>query len=185
MDDAPETRLGEFEREALPHLDAVHGLALRLTGGDAARSEDLVRASVLEAWRSWDRLEVGSGRGSALLTLLRDAVLDEALRATGRETAGARDEVVERPSRPALFEADPEGHVLERIRGPEIARAIEELPDLFRIPLVLADVEGFGYREIAGELGVPVETVKSRLFDGRRALQDRLLRHAVAKGYLE
>jgi RNA polymerase sigma-70 factor (ECF subfamily) len=185
MGDAPENRREEFEREAIPHLDAVYGLALRLTGGDDARSEDLVQESFLKAWRSWDRFEIGTNCRAWLLTILRNTFLNEARRDRAHGDEVAFDEVAERPSLPALYEADPEGRVLDRILGAEIARAIEELPGVFRVPLVLGDVEGLGYQEIAEELGVPVGTVKSRIFRGRRRLQERLYRHAVEMGYLE
>lgn len=184
MDDAPETRREEFEREALPHLDAVYGLALRLTGGDVARSEDLVQETILKAWRAWDRFEVGTNGRAWLSTILRNTFLNEVRRdRTGG--AVAFDEVAERASLPALFQADPEGRVLDRIVGEEIARAIEELPGEFRVPVVMGDIEGLGYQEIAEELGIPVGTVKSRIFRGRRRLQERLHRHAVEMGYVE
>jgi RNA polymerase sigma-70 factor, ECF subfamily len=180
-----EVRREEFEREALPHLDVMYGLARRLTGGDAARAEDLLQESVLKAWRAWDRFEVGTNCRAWLLTILRNTFLNDRRRADVRGEAVGYDDVADHPPLPVLYEADPEGRVLERIVGGEIARAIEELPAEFRVPVVLADVEGLGYQEIAEELGIPVGTVKSRIFRGRKRLQDRLYRHAVEMGYLE
>jgi RNA polymerase sigma-70 factor (ECF subfamily) len=185
MDEAPETRREEFEREALPHLDALYGLALRLTGGDVARSEDLVQEAFLKAWRSWDRFEVGTNCRAWLLTILRNTFLNEARRPGSRGDAVACDDIAECPTQPALYEADPEGRALDRMLGAEIARAIEELPEVFRVPLVLGDVEGLGYQEIAEDLGIPVGTVKSRIFRGRRRLQESLYRHAVELGYVK
>lgn len=185
MSGSADERREAFEREALPNLDVMYGLALRLTGGDEARAEDLVQGSFLKAWQAWDRFEVGTNARAWLLTILRNGFLNDLRRSRVRGRAVDYENVTERPSLPALFEADPEGTVLDRIVGGEIARAIEELPVEFRVPVVLADVEGLGYHEIAEELGIPVGTVKSRVFRGRRRLQERLHRHAVEMGYLK
>jgi RNA polymerase sigma-70 factor (ECF subfamily) len=174
----------EFESEALPHLDALYGLALRLTGGDEARSEDLVQDSVLKAYRSWDRFEVGTNCRAWLMTILRNTFINEFRRVKSRPTAVEFEEVAERPPADTLFEADPEGRIFERIIDDEVIAAIEELPDDFRIPIVLSDIEGLAYQEIADLLAIPVGTVKSRLFRARKRLQKRLYEYAVEMGFL-
>ncbi|MDT8436473.1 MAG: sigma-70 family RNA polymerase sigma factor [Gemmatimonadota bacterium] len=184
MPDTPDSRLPEFEREALPHLDALLGLALRFTGGDEARSEDLVQEAFLKAWRSWKSFEAGTNCRAWLMTILRNTFINQFRRGRSRGSDVEFDEIAERATDDDLFHADPEGLVLDRIVGEEIARAIEELPDEFRVPVVLADIEGLGYQEIAETLEIPVGTVKSRLFRARRRLQGRLYRHAVEMGYL-
>ena len=94
------------------------------------------------------------------------------------------DEVAERSVYPQLHEEDAEGGFFDRIVDQEVIRAIEELPEEFRVPLVLADLEGIGYQEISELLEIPVGTVKSRLFRARRRLQQRLYRYASEMGYI-
>lgn len=184
MSESGDNRSREFESEALPHLDSLYGLALRLSGGDEARSEDLVQDTVLKAWRSWDRFEIGSNCRAWLLTILRNTFINEYRRDTSRPARVEFEEIAEGPGAGTLYEADPEGHVFDRLVHEHVLRAIEELPDEFRVPVVLADVEGFGYQEVAEILDIPVGTVKSRLFRGRRRLQERLRRFADEMGYL-
>ncbi len=174
----------EFESEALPHLDALYGLALRLTGGDEPRSEDLVQDTMLRAWRSWDGYEVGTNCRAWLMTILRNRFINDYRHDRARPATLGLEQVEEGQGASALFETDPEGRVFDRLVHEHVVRLIEELPDEFRVPVVLADVEGFGYQEVAETLGIPVGTVKSRLYRGRRRLQEKLRRFAGERGYL-
>ncbi|MGD2153344.1 MAG: sigma-70 family RNA polymerase sigma factor, partial [Gemmatimonadales bacterium] len=79
---------------------------------------------------------------------------------------------------------DPEGSFYRYIVDDQVKQAIQELPEEFRIPVVLSDVEGLSYAEIADVLGLAVGTVKSRLFRGRRRLQQRLYKYAMEMGYI-
>jgi RNA polymerase sigma-70 factor (ECF subfamily) len=177
-------RRTQFEREALPHLDALYGLALRLTGGDEARSEDLVQDAVLKAWRNWDSFELGTNCRAWLMTILRNTFINEFRRDKSRPAKVEFEEIAERPPADSLFEADPEGGIFERIIDREVIEAIQGLPDDFRVPVVLADIEGLAYQEIADLLDIPVGTVKSRLFRARRRLQEELYAYAVEAGFL-
>lgn len=173
-----------FESEALPHLDALYGLALRLTGGDEPRSEDLVQDAMLKAWRSWDRFEVGTNCRAWLMKILRNSFINDYRRSRSRPAQVDFDQAAVTRGVSTLYEADPEGRVFDRLVNEHVLRAIEELPDEFRVPVVLADIEGFGYHEVAETLGIPVGTVKSRLFRGRKRLQESLHTFAVELGYL-
>lgn len=177
-------RRTQFEREALPHLDALYGLALRLTGGDEARSEDLVQDAVLKAWRNWDSFELGTNCRAWLMTILRNTFINEFRRDKSRPNPVEFEEVAERLPSDSLFEADPEGRIFERIIDREVIEAIQGLPDDFRVPVVLADIEGLAYQEIADLLDIPVGTVKSRLFRARKRLQEELYAYAVEAGFL-
>jgi len=174
----------EFEREALPHLDALFGLALRLTGGDQARSEDLVQDAILKAYRSWDRFETGTNCRAWLMTILRNTFINDFRKVKSRPISVDYEDLAGRLPADTLFESDPEGHVFGRIIDDKVIAAIEELPDDFRIPIVLSDIEGLAYQEIADLLGIPVGTVKSRLFRARKRLQVRLYEYAVEMGFL-
>lgn len=181
----------DFRDEALPHLDALHGLGLRLSGGDEARAEDLVRETVLEAAGAWDRFEAGTDLGTWMMAMLRDLFLDELRR--GEDRAGgtdraagagreARDGIEERPVFFDLGDRDPERAVRERLGDEAVVEAVEGLDPEHRLPLVLGDLEGLGYREIAEAMGVPAGTAKDRLFRARRRLQEELFADVREEG---
>lgn len=179
-----------FEQEAVPHLDAVYRFALRLAG-NADEAEDLVQETFLRAYRAWDQYERGTRAKSWLFTICRNVFLRK------RERAQRHDEIVsETADRPApgagpvnpvwvsALGADPEADFFDSIVDERIVQAIGDLPDEYRMAVVLSDVEGLPYAEIAELLDVPVGTVKSRLFRGRRRLQEALYDHAVEMGYI-
>lgn len=184
MTSSEKQRRAEFEAEALVHVDAVYGLALRLTGGDEARSEDLVQKAFLEAYHSWNHFEVGTNCRAWVMTILRNSFIDEYRKGKKRPAKVDPDEVAERGIPPEVRESDPEGRFFEAIVDTELIAVLQHLDERFRVPLVLSDIEGLGYAEIASELEIPVEAVKSRLFRARRRLQRRLHDYAVEMGYL-
>lgn len=177
-----------FEEEALPHLDAVYRFALRLAGS-ADEAEDLVQETFLRAYRAWDQFEQGTRAKSWLFTICRNVFLRR------RERAQRHEEIVSEkadrsgssPVNPVWVSAsgsDPEGEFFDSIVDDKIIEAIEALPEEYRTAVVLSDVEGLPYAEIAELIDVPVGTVKSRLFRGRRRLQEQLYEHAVEMGYI-
>lgn len=179
-----------FEEEALPHLDAVYRFALRLSGAPD-QAEDLVQETYLRAFRSWGQYTRGTAAKSWLFTICRNVFL------RGRERSGRHDAIVTEqatPSGPGLgpinpvwvsvLGVDPEGEFFDSIVDDRIIAAIEGLPEEYRTAVVLSDVEGLPYAEIATLMDVPVGTVKSRLFRGRRQLQQVLYDYAVEMGYI-
>jgi len=190
MAEAESQKRAEFEEEALVHLDPLYGLALRLTGGDESRAEDLVQEAVLKAYRSWDKFETGTNCRAWLMTILRNTFINEFRRRKKQPRPVEYDEVAERETGladsayMAVKDSDPEGAFFRDIIDDEVVDAIEELDEQFRIPLVLSDLEGMSYQEIAEALDLPVGTVKSRLFRARRRLQKKLYEYAVEMGYL-
>ncbi|MFQ5690578.1 MAG: sigma-70 family RNA polymerase sigma factor [Gemmatimonadota bacterium] len=174
----------QFETEALVHLDSLYGLALRLTGGNSPRAQDLVQEAILKAYRAWDDFELGTNCRAWLMTILRNTFINEFRREQRRPVSVDFTEVADRSIFDSLKEVDPEGHFFEQIVDEEVIAAIEELPEDFRITVVLSDLEGMTYQEIAEVLSIPVGTVKSRLFRARRRLQERLYSYAVEMGYI-
>jgi RNA polymerase sigma-70 factor, ECF subfamily len=177
-----------FVEEALPRLDAVYRFALRLAGGDADRAEDLVQETFLRAYRSWSSFTRGSNVQAWLFTICRNVFLREQERRARREIAASTlDMNVEAVSEAALTanEAglDPATRFFDSFIDEEVLAAVDALPDEFRETVVLSDLEGLAYAEVADVLGVPVGTVKSRLYRGRRLLQTRLLDYAREMGY--
>ncbi|HET9948455.1 MAG TPA: sigma-70 family RNA polymerase sigma factor [Longimicrobiales bacterium] len=179
-----------FAEEALPHLDAVYRFALRLTGS-RDEAEDLVQETFLRAFRSWDQYTPGTRAKSWLFTICRNVFLRR------RERERRHDEIVAEsagregsdasPVNPvwvSVLGVDPEGDFFESIVDERILQAIDELPDEYATAVLLSDLEGLPYAEIAELTGVPVGTVKSRLFRGRRRLQEKLYEYAVEMGYI-
>lgn len=181
---ASDDRRRAFEREALPHLDTLYRVGLRLAG-DPARAEDLVQDTMLKALRSWHQYREGTNARAWLLTILRHTFINQYRR---EKTRGPQVDVSEVESYTVFEDAqdvDPEGSFFSRIVDETVLAAIDALPDDFREAVVLSDLEQLSYAEIAEVTGVPVGTVKSRLYRGRQALQKALYDYAVEMGYLK
>lgn len=178
--------------EALGHMDALYRAALRMTR-DPVEAEDLVQDTYLKAVRSAGRYREGAGVRAWMFRILTNAYIDRYRRRMRTpetveltESGGIYDAFLEsREERaPDAPWTDAELDVfLWRFVGDEVKAALESLPPAFRLVVILRDVEGFSYREIADILGVPVGTVMSRLFRARRALQERLAAHARSHGF--
>src|SRR5438094_9884428 len=173
-----------FEREALVHLDSLYRVALRLTG-NAAEADDLVQETMLKAYRAWHQYERGTNAKGWLLTILRHAFINEYRRRTRHPETVDLDAIEPFSVFEELQDDDPQGPFFDRIADDEVLRAIDDLPEQFRATVVLSDVEGLSYAEIARVLEVPVGTVKSRLFRARRMLQAKLYDYAVGMGYIK
>ncbi|HEX6643363.1 MAG TPA: sigma-70 family RNA polymerase sigma factor [Gemmatimonadales bacterium] len=171
-----------FEREALPHLDTLYRVALRLTGEPAA-AEDLVQDAMLRALRGWHGFRPGSNARAWLVTILRNTFIND-YRRRKREPATVDLDGAPHAIYQAVAESDPEGAFFARIVDERVLAAVDALPADFREVLVLSDMEGMPYAEIAAALGIPIGTLKSRLFRARRLLQRDLYQHALEMGYL-
>lgn len=172
-----------FEREALAHLDAVFRTALRLAG-DPTEAEDLAQETMLKAFRSWRQYRPGTNAKAWLLTILRNTFVNEYRRRKARPAMVDVMEIEPFTVFRAVQDADPEGSFFARIVDGDVLRAIGRLPEDFREVLVLSDVEGLSYAEIADVVEAPVGTVKSRLFRARQILQRDLYDFAVEAGYI-
>jgi RNA polymerase sigma-70 factor, ECF subfamily len=181
-----------FEAEALPHLDAVYRFALRLTGSPS-EAEDLVQETFLRAFRAWDQYTLGTRAKSWLFTICRNAYLRQRERDVRRDELGAEAAQAlpaseasgrEAPVFAGRADYDPEGDYFRSLVDDRILRAIDTLPGEFREAVALSDLQGLSYQEIADVLEVPLGTVKSRLFRGRKLLQEQLYQYAVENGYI-
>ncbi len=174
---------GIFESVALPHLAAVARVARALTH-DESDADDLVQETYLRALKHWHTFVPGSDCKRWLATICRNAFFAEQVRA--KRVTAVEDEELDslsaiNPHRAAQA-ADLEDLFDRFDLGPTIRAEINRLPPSFRDVVVLSDVEGFRYEEIAELLMIPVGTVRSRLYRARRLLQEALLAHAVDRG---
>jgi RNA polymerase sigma-70 factor (ECF subfamily) len=176
-------RRAQFEQEALVHLDALYSFALKLT---RARddAEDLVSDTMLRAFDRWEQYQLGTNVRAWLFTILYHTFVSRKRRIDAREV-----QLPEDPEGWSAFEAvgdsDPEGTFYDSFIDEEVTREIDRLPEDYRTAVVLSDIQGLRYAEIAEILGIPEGTVKSRLFRGRRILQKKLVDYAVEMGYVK
>jgi len=175
-----------FERDALVHLNALYGAALRYTRTHA-EAEDLVQETTLRAWHKWHQFQAGTNCKAWLFRILTNTFINGYRRRTKeREILAAEllgrhgERFFSRQS--AQRWGDPERGYEEHNLSPIVERALLELPDNFRTVVVLADLQSFSYKEIAEIVGCPIGTVMSRLFRARRLLQVSLQEHAVGYG---
>lgn len=179
-----------FQDEAVPHLDAVYRFALRLSGAPD-RAEDLVQETFLRAFKSWDQYTPGTQCKSWLFTICRNVFLRQRERGQRHDQIVAENVTREGPGAnpvnpvwASVSKVDPEGDFFDSFVDSEVLEAIDALPEEYRTAVILSDVEGLPYVEIAELMNVPVGTVKSRLFRGRRQLQKVLYDFALEAGYL-
>jgi RNA polymerase sigma-70 factor, ECF subfamily len=166
-----------FEAEALPMLSGMYSAAYRLTR-NAADAEDLVQETFLRAYRAFQQFTEGTNLKAWLYRILMNTFINS-YRKKQREPQTISDEEIEDwylYSRMAADGSEPsaETSVIESLPDEDVQEALSSLPEQFRISVLLADVEGFSYKEIAEITGVPIGTVMSRLHRGRKALEKRL-----------
>ena len=178
----------EFEGLAMKHVNPLYSAALRLTKNERD-AEDLVQDTFLRAYRFFDKFERGTNIKAWLFKILTNTFINRYRRSVKERTiveGSERDAVHERfISREATeYAANPEQFFFDRLLSDDVLRAVESLPVDFRMVVILADLQEFSYKEIAEILDVPVGTVMSRLYRGRRLLQKALAGYAVVSGVL-
>ena len=177
-----------FAELAMPYMDALYSAALRMTR-NPADAEDLVQETYLRAYRGFGGFQEGTNLKAWLYKILTNTFIN-IYRAKKRrpdevDFDDAEDFFLFRRLgglEAAVAGRTPESEVLEAMPEQVVKDAIEALPEQFRVAVLLADVEGFSYKEIADIMDVPVGTVMSRLHRGRRQLQKRLFDFAKERG---
>jgi RNA polymerase sigma-70 factor (ECF subfamily) len=176
----------DFEREAMPHLSALYGAALRLcrNEGDA---EDLVQETLLRAYRFFDTFEAGTNCKAWLFRILTNTFRN-GYRENEREQE-ILDEVESSDANLGQFVSagprDTESALLGHMVSKDVEHALAAIPAEFRLAVVLADLEDFSYKEIADIMECPAGTVMSRLFRGRKMLQKLLYGYALEQGIVK
>jgi RNA polymerase sigma-70 factor, ECF subfamily len=175
-----------FADQAMEFMPQLYSAALRLTRNQAD-AEDLVQDAYLRAYRSFASFEQGTNLKAWLYRILTNAYINAYRAKQRRPETEQLDEVEElflyrRLGQLPGAGRSTEDEVMDLFTDDEVKRALEDLPDQFRIPVLLSDVEGFSYAEIADIMGTPAGTVMSRLHRGRKAMQQRLLAYARERG---
>jgi RNA polymerase sigma-70 factor (ECF subfamily) len=178
-----------FAVEMLGHLDTLYSVASRMTRS-TAEAEDLVQDTIVKAMRARDQFEAGTNLKAWLLRIQTNTFINRYRR------GGMERDLFDGPDADPLADGwvgassmrsirDPETQALAPIVEAEISAALDEIPEDFRLAVILSDVEELSYKEIADVMGCPIGTVMSRLHRGRKLLQTKLRDHALALGILK
>ncbi|MFM8794355.1 MAG: sigma-70 family RNA polymerase sigma factor [Acidimicrobiales bacterium] len=180
-----------FATEAPQYAQQLFAGAVRMTR-NRADAEDLVQETYLKAWRAYDSYEEGTNLRAWLFRIMTNTYINRYNAAQRRPTETDLDDVEELFLYRRLgtidqsrMNASAEDQMMELFTDDEVRGAIEELPENFRLPLILSDVEGFAYKEIAEMLDIPIGTVMSRLHRGRKLMQKRLYEFARERGLVD
>ena len=190
--DEPNSHLSEsFRKLCLDNLNALYRAALRMTR-NPADAEDLVQETYLKAVRSAQQFDERLNGRAWLFKILTNSYRDRYRKQAKSPRQVDIDDVGEFVLYDRLAESYPEKkpgesieEFLHKFLDDEVKAAIERLPDRYRLVVLLADIEGFSYKEIAEITGAPIGTVMSRLFRGRRLLQKELWDYARSKGIVK
>jgi len=184
----PGDRSREFEETALVYLDTLYRSALWLTH-NRAEAEDLVQEACLRAFRGFHRFNPGTNCRAWLLTILRNEFLKR-LKQRGHEVLdsgepGDRQRGAESITDAGRTQGHPDEEFLQTVLHGDVDRALKSLPIAHREIVILADLEGLSYKEIAQVVDCPIGTVMSRLSRGRAQLRQRLGGLAREYGYVK
>ncbi|HSL67605.1 MAG TPA: sigma-70 family RNA polymerase sigma factor [Actinomycetota bacterium] len=174
-----------FEREVLPLLPNLYSAALRMTR-NPADAEDLVQETYLRAYRGFSGFEEGTNLRAWMYRILTNTFINS-YRKKQREPVTVQDDDLDEwylfdKLGESGVEPSAEAEVIRSMPDEDVQKALEALPEGFRLAVLLADVEGFSYKEIAEILGIPIGTVMSRLHRGRRALEKALWERVRERG---
>lgn len=175
----------DFEVEAMPHMSALYHFAVRLCR-DKDDAADLVQETFLKAFRFFDKFERGTNCKAWLFRILKNSYINR-YRKTTKEPDVVEYDVVEdfyeTIKDSSVATSTLEEQVFEQALDDEVTTAIDRLPDEFRTVVILCDIEGFTYEEIAEFVDCPIGTVRSRLHRARKLLAASLMDYARQRGY--
>jgi RNA polymerase sigma-70 factor (ECF subfamily) len=178
-------------KEAMQYAPQLFSTALRMTR-NRADAEDLVQETFVKAWRSFATFQEGTNLRAWLFRIMTNTYINKYNAQQRRPQETELDEVEELFlfRRIGAFDQSKmnqsaEDQLLEFFTDDEVKNAIEELPEMFRLPVLLSDVDGFSYKEIAEMLDVPIGTVMSRLHRGRKMMQKLLYTYAKERGLVD
>ena len=178
----------DFDAGELPFRDQLYKTALRLTR-NSEDAEDLLQETFMKAYRHYNSFQPGTNLKAWLFKILKNTFINEYRRrkqVPPQVEFGELEETFESALLPQQNRGlkTPEDEIMEASLDSEVKRAIATLPHNYKVVVLLADIEGYAYKEIAGILAIPVGTVMSRLYRGRRLLEKALLSFGVRYNYL-
>ena len=180
----------DFTHDAMQHAPQLFSTAMRMTR-NRSDAEDLVQETFIKAWRSFTTYQQGTNLRAWLFRIMTNTYINKYNAQQRKPTETELDDVEELFLYKRLGSVDQsqlsqsaEDQMLSLFTDDEVKKALEELPDQFRIPVLMSDVEGFSYKEIAEILEIPLGTVMSRLHRGRKSMQKMLYEYAKERGLI-
>jgi RNA polymerase sigma-70 factor (ECF subfamily) len=180
----------DFTHDAMQHAPQLFSTAMRMTR-NRSDAEDLVQETFIKAWRSFATYQQGTNLRAWLFRIMTNTYINKYNAQQRKPTETELDDVEELFLYKRLGAVDQsqlsqsaEDQMLSLFTDDEVKKALEELPDQFRIPVLMSDVEGFSYKEIAEILEIPLGTVMSRLHRGRKSMQKMLYEYAKERGLI-
>ena len=180
-------KYSDFEQEAMPHIDALYNFALRMTG-DPEDADDLVQETYLKAFKYFDKFEKGTNCKAWMFRILKNSFINDYRKTSKEPDKIDYDDIqnfYETIKSTDVKTQHLQEDVFSQLLDDEISKAITNLPEDFRTVIILNDIEGFTYEEIADFVDCPVGTVRSRLHRARKMLYASLYDYAKDKGFLD
>ncbi|MEW5798477.1 MAG: sigma-70 family RNA polymerase sigma factor [Bacteroidota bacterium] len=182
----PDPRHKEFEQQALPHMDVLYNYALRLTA-NADDANDLLQETFLKAYRFWDKFEQGTNLRAWLFRIMKNTYINlyrKEVKEPDKVDYAEIESYYNNIRDESTDDTDLQQKIFGQLLDDDISKALESLPEEFRTVVILCDIEGLAYEEIAEFLQIPVGTVRSRLHRGRKLLYTRLYDYAKERGFI-
>ncbi len=176
----------EFNTEAVPHMDILYNYALYMTG-NSDDAQDLVQETYMKAFRFWDKYEKGTNIRAWLFRIMKNSYINRYRKETKEPEKVDYEEISNFYNLIRDHQVDKndlQEKIFRSLLDDEVARAIETLPEDFRTVIILADIEGMSYDEIAEFIDCPVGTIRSRLHRARKMLKVKLYDYAKKIGYV-
>jgi len=177
----------EFEQQTLPHMEVLYNYALRMTG-NKEDAKDLLQETFLKAYRFWDKFEQGTNLRAWLFRIMKNTYIN-LYRKEAKEPDKVDYEEIEGYYNLIRDQNSDDNDLQQKIFGQllddDVSKALESLPEEFRTVVILCDIEGLAYEEIAEFLQIPVGTVRSRLHRGRKLLYATLYNYAKKRGFIK
>jgi len=182
-------RRSKFEGEAMPHLNEIFASAVKMTK-NVQKAEDLTATVFEKAWKSYDKFESGTNIRAWLYRIMTNTFINDYRKKQRRPDAVSMDDyentedfyIFNKLAPNEIGGIEGGAKAVERFTEQDVQKAIENLPDDFRLAILLCDIQGFSYEEISGMLEVPIGTVRSRLNRGRKLLQKALWDYSQETG---
>ncbi len=176
-----------FQREAIPHMDALYNFALKMTG-DSDLADDLIQETYLKAFKFFDKFEQGTNCKAWLFRILKNSYINDYRKISKEPDKVDYDDIQNFYENIKASEVK-SSHLVDdefsKLLDDDISGAIANLPEDFRTVIILSDIEGFTYEEIAEFVDCPIGTVRSRLHRARKMLYTKLYKYASDKGYIK
>jgi RNA polymerase sigma-70 factor (ECF subfamily) len=176
----------EFEQQALPHMEVLYNYALRITR-NAEDANDLLQETFLKAYRFWDKFEQGTNLRAWMFRIMKNTYIN-LYRKEVKEPDTVDYDEIESYYNIIRDESSDDNDLQQKIFGQllddDVSKALESLPEEFKTVVILCDIEGLSYEEIAEFLQIPVGTVRSRLHRGRKILYTQLYDYAKDRGLI-